>query len=92
MPTTTLPTLSDLQKTPVAKLRAIALTSRNRQFAIACDMMASASESYSVGDIDGMKACVERAKTAWKRANEDEGGQIMRVRATAAAIEGSVKL
>lgn len=88
---TTLPSLLDLQRTPVAKLRAIAANSLNAQFSIACEQMAHAAEAYGAGDLDGMAVHAKRAETAWKRANEDMVGRVMRVRATAAAIEGSVK-
>lgn len=94
--TTTTPALLTLpamqQSTPKA-LRALALTTDNRQYAIALDSMASAMDAYALGDGQLMRQYVETAKRAHARAHEDEYGQVMRVRQTAVAIsQSSVKL
>lgn len=78
--------LATMQKTDATELRAIALHTPNRQFAIACSAMASAMDAHAVGDVAMVKAFVERAKTAHKRGQEDEAGQLARVRATAAVL------
>lgn len=77
---------AQMQKTPAAELRAIALHTTNRQYSIACTQMVAAMEAHGIGDSAAVKAHVDRCVVAHKRAQEDEHGQILRVRATAAAI------
>jgi hypothetical protein len=79
-------TLSEMQQATPADLRTEALATTNRQYAIACEQMAHAMTAHAAGDFDARKAHVERCKVAHKRAHEDELGQLIRVRATAAAI------
>lgn len=84
--TTELLTLAQLQRTPVAELRSIALHSTCRFYAIACDQMASAAEAHGIGDKAAMMRHVEASKRAHLRAQEDEHGRLARVRATRASI------
>lgn len=83
---TTMMTLPEMQQSTAAKLRAVSLATFNRQYAIACDQMAHAMTAHATGDVTARNAHIERCKTAYKRAQEDEFGQVMRVRATAAEI------
>jgi len=79
-------TLPEMQQSTPAALRAESLTTTNRQYAIACDQMAHAMTAHAAGDVAARDVHVKRCQTAHKRAHEDEYGQLLRVRATAAEI------
>lgn len=81
MPNTTnkMLTIEQLQKTPAAELRAIALHTQSRMYAMACNQMASAAEAYALsGVVDAtVKAHAARAAKALVDANKDEHAQVM---------------
>lgn len=79
--------LADMQQSTVGALRRIAATASNRQYSIACEQMAHAMEAHARGDIAARTEHVQYAVRAHKRAHEDEGGQLLRVRHTQSAIE-----
>lgn len=78
--------ISEMQKSSVAQLETIALETENRQYSIACTQMVAAMKAHAVGDSKLMWAHIERCKTALKRANEDERGQVARVLETQAVV------
>lgn len=95
MPNTTTETaetmlsLAQMQKALPEQLRAIALRSLNRYYSQAADRMASAMDAHAQGDVASMRKFVEAAKTSYKRALEDEHGQVLRVRQTAKTVRES---
>jgi hypothetical protein len=78
--------LLDMQQSTVGALRRIAATARNRQYSIACEQMAHAMEAHARGDLAARTEHIAFAIRAHKRAGEDEGGQLLRVRHTQNAI------
>jgi hypothetical protein len=91
MPTETIPSLLDLQRSTPEALTTLANATRNRQLSIACTLMASAMHAHSLGDRVQMLALVERCKVAHARAQEDLHGQVLRVRQVAAVIASAVR-
>lgn len=89
--TTEIMPLAEMQKTSPEELTAIANATTNRQFSIACTLMASAMHAHSLGDSVQMRALVERCKLAHQRAHEDLHGQVLRVRQVAAVIASAVR-
>jgi hypothetical protein len=79
--------LVDMQQSTPGALRRIAATAQNRQYSIACEHMAHAMDAHARGDLAARTTHVASAVRAHKRAHEDEGGQVLRVRLTSAAID-----
>jgi glutamine synthetase adenylyltransferase len=80
MPNTTeMLTLAQMLKTPSAELRSIALHTRSRMYAIACNQMADAlDESRLSGRVtDIAKAHIAKASDAHLQARKDEHAQVM---------------
>jgi len=74
-------TLAEMQQSDARTLRRMATEGfGNRFVSMAADMMANAMDAHAIGDSKMVAVYVERAKVAMKRSQEDERGQLRRVR------------
>ncbi len=83
-------TTKELQNAPTATLIALSLETGNRQFSLACSLMAEAQKAFALGDRETALAYGRKAATALLRSQEDERAHVRRAMETAAKVAEKV--